>query len=49
MKRKERDISKLKSSGFSVHREEFNENEIVVEFLGPSDTPYHQGMWKVII
>lgn len=49
MKRKERDISKLKSSGFQVHREHQEANEIVVEFIGPEDTPYYQGKWRVVI
>lgn len=43
MKRKERDISKLKSAGFLVQREENTPNEIVVEFFGPIDTPYEGG------
>ena len=49
MKRKERDISKLKNQGFIVHREKAYSNEIVVDFIGPSDTPYYQGKWKIII
>lgn len=49
LKRKERDISKLKAAGFKVTRNESVPNEIFVEFHGPEDTPYQGGLWSVII
>lgn len=49
MKRKERDINKLKHAGFKVERDEKQLNEIVVEMNGPQDTVYEKGLWKVII
>ena len=40
IKRKERDITKLKGAGFIVERDDRIPNEIIVHFDGPKDTPY---------
>lgn len=49
LKRWEKDILKLQNSGFKVERKNKDENEIVVTFWGPKNTPYEKGEWKVVI
>lgn len=45
-KRKERDIAKLSQGSFKVERTS-NPNDIEVEFIGPHDTFYEGGFWKI--
>ena len=48
-KRRERDLSKLVSSGYKIERSKSNQNEVTVEFKGPSDSFYENGFWKILI
>lgn len=49
LKRWEKDIQKLLTSGFKFERKSLDSNEINVTFKGPKNTPYQEGEWKVII
>ena len=46
-RRIERDISRLGQAGHKLVRETDSQQELVVEFAGPSDTPYEGGTWQI--
>lgn len=46
-KRKQRDIAKLMMSDYKIDQVQDNKNEMVVDFLGPKDSLYEGGLWKV--
>lgn len=48
-KRKERDIIKLISSGYSITRNQEKPSELTVIFNGPKETLYENGIWNILI
>lgn len=47
IKRREKDITKLKVSGYIFTRKNENKNCLIVDFRGPADTIYEGGIWKL--
>ena len=47
IKRREKDINKLRISGYTFQRDDENKNALVVEIDGPKDTLYENGKWKL--
>eukprot|EP01018_Ginkgo_biloba_P034276 Gb_34995 [translate_table: standard] len=46
-KRREMDVMKLMMGDYKVEMINDGMNEFYVEFNGPSDSPYHGGVWKI--
>ena len=47
-RRKDKDVMKLLVSQYDVEQpNENNNSELVVLFLGPKDSPYEGGTWKI--
>ncbi|CAA7399009.1 unnamed protein product [Spirodela intermedia] len=46
-KRREMDFMKLMMSDYKVETINDGTHEFHVEFHGPSDSPYHRGVWKI--
>ena len=48
-KRKEKDVLKLLTSEYKVDVLNDNMSEFTVIFKGPEDSPYSEGVWKIIV
>ena len=48
-KRRQRDISRLIQNNYKVDLESEAPEYILIDFVGPSDTLYHGGVWKLRI
>jgi len=48
-KRTEKDIMKLLMSDYKVQPCINSEHEFIVDFYGPKDSCYENGMWKVLV
>lgn len=47
-KRRDKDVMKIMVSGYQVELpDESKMNEIIVNFPGPQDSPYKDGVWRV--
>ncbi|KAL8554251.1 hypothetical protein ACS0TY_002451 [Phlomoides rotata] len=48
-KRREMDLMKLMMSDYKVETINDSMHEFYVHFHGPSDSPYHGGVWKILV